>query len=283
MGTKKVILTGSTGLIGKEALIPLKNAGFEVITLNSKTCNLFNKTDVDTFFEKYQADYLLHFAWFTGENYLSSDINKKYLDSSLHMLEQFAKNGGKRAVFAGTCFEYKFKDTPLKESDELCPKTIYAECKVELCQKAADFCNNNNISFGWGRIFYVYGHNEGPTRLTASIINKLKNNQPMQVNYGQLEKDYIFTKDIAQAFTTFLDSDVTGAVNIGTGKAVSLEEYARTAAKLLGKENLLDIKHLETNQPKKIVADISRLRNEVGFVPKYDIYKGLKEIIDAAE
>ena len=105
----------------------------------------------------------------------------------------------------------------------------------------------------------------------------------MQVNYGQLEKDYIFTKDIAQAFTVFLDSHVTGAVNIGTGKGISLEKYSQTIAKILGKEHFLDIKHMETTQPQKIVADISRLKNEVGFVPKYDIYKGLKEIIDAAE
>ena len=283
MSTQKVILTGSTGLIGKEAVLPLKNAGFEVICLNSKICNLFNKTDIVNCFEKFDANYLIHFAWFTGENYLSSEINKKYLDSSLFMLEQFAKNGGKRAVFAGTCFEYQFKDTPLKETDPLDPQTLYAECKVELNKKASEFCSKNGISFGWGRIFYVYGHNEGPTRLTASILNKLKNDQPMQVNYGQLEKDYIFTKDISQAFTTFLNSSVTGTVNIGTGKAVSLEEYARTAAQILGKENLLDIKHLETNQPQKIVADISRLQNEVGFVPKYDIYTGLKEIINAAE
>ncbi len=283
MSTKKVILTGSTGLIGKEAVLPLKNAGFEVICLTSKNCDLFDRANVVTFFEKFKAEYLLHFAWFTGENYLSSEINKQYLDSSLFMLEQFAKTGGKRAVFAGTCFEYQFKDTPLKETDSLEPKTLYAECKVEVNEKATEFCSKNGISFGWGRIFYVYGHNEGPTRLTASILNKLKNNEIMQVNYGQLEKDYIFTKDIAQAFTAFLDSNVTGAVNIGTGKAVSLEEYAQTAARILGKEHLLDIKHLETSQPQKIVADISRLRNEVGYVPKYDIYTGLKEIIDAAE
>ena len=283
MSTKKVIITGSTGLIGKEAVLPLRNTDFDVICLNSQNCDLFTKERVSEFFQDVKAEYLLHFAWFTGENYLSSDINKKYLDSSLYMLKQFAKNGGRRAIFAGTCFEYKFKYSPLKETDELNPQTLYAECKVELCQKATDFCNTNGISFGWGRIFYVYGHGEGPTRLTASIINKLKNNQPMQVNYGQLEKDYIFTKDIAKAFTAFLDSDVTGAVNIGTGKGVSLQEYAQTAARIMGKEHLLDIKHLETTQPQKIIADISRLRNEVGFEPQYDIYKGLKEIIDAAE
>ena len=214
MSTKKVILTGSTGLIGKEAVLPLKNAGFEVICLNSKICNLFNKTDIVNCFEKFDANYLIHFAWFTGENYLSSEINKKYLDSSLFMLEQFAKNGGKRAVFAGTCFEYQFKDTPLKETDPLAPQTLYAKCKVDLNKKASDFCSKNGISFGWGRIFYVYGHNEGPTRLTASILNKLKNDQPMQVNYGQLEKDYIFTKDIAQAFTTFLNSKQEKIVDI---------------------------------------------------------------------
>ena len=55
MNTKRVILTGSTGLIGKEAVQPLKEAGFEIICLNSKICNLFNRANVVNFFEKFKA------------------------------------------------------------------------------------------------------------------------------------------------------------------------------------------------------------------------------------
>ena len=47
--SKKIILTGATGLIGKEVLPLLKKEGFEVLALSSKTCNLFNKTESISF------------------------------------------------------------------------------------------------------------------------------------------------------------------------------------------------------------------------------------------
>ena len=62
MSTKKVILTGSTGLIGKEAVHPLKNAGFEVICLTSKNCDLFDRANVVNFLKnlKLSICYTLH-------------------------------------------------------------------------------------------------------------------------------------------------------------------------------------------------------------------------------
>ena len=70
------------------------------------------------------------------------------------------------------------------------------------------------------------------------------------------------------------------AVNICTGVSVSLAEYAQTVARLLGKENLLDLKNLPTTQPAIIIGDNSRLTNEVGFVPQYTLQEALKEIIN---
>ena len=103
----------------------------------------------------------------------------------MNMLSAFKQNGGRRAVFAGTCFEYKFKDAPLKENDELNPLTIYAKCKVELFKQATEYCIQNGISFGWGRIFYVYGKNENEKRLTPYLINNLKNNKTTEIKCGQ--------------------------------------------------------------------------------------------------
>lgn len=177
---KRVLLTGATGLIGKNAIKPLVDAGFEVfaVSTSSAKCktqnvkwlsgNLLNQSDVADVFERVKPDYLLHFAWDTTPGtYLESDLNYKWLESSLEMLKQFKINGGKRAVFAGTCFEYDFKDAPLKESDKLNPTTVYAKCKAELNKKASEFCKNNGISFAWGRIFYVYGVGEHEKRLAC--------------------------------------------------------------------------------------------------------------------
>uniref|UniRef100_UPI00298DB5A8 dTDP-4-dehydrorhamnose 3,5-epimerase family protein n=1 Tax=Treponema sp. TaxID=166 RepID=UPI00298DB5A8 len=266
---KIVVLTGSTGLIGKEAIVPLQEAGFEVYCLTSKNCNLFDFGAVSRFFEQIKPQYLLHFAWITGGDYLINPINKDYVDASMNMLKEFKKYGGKRVVMAGTCFEYAFKDEPLKESDPLDPQTLYAKCKVELYKEASEYCEKTSISFGWGRIFYVYGHNEKEGRLTQSIISKLQKNEKVTIKYGQLVRDYMYSKDIANAFVKFLDSKVEDIVNICSGKGISLGDFALELAKKLGKTDLLEILNEQTDQPKMVVGNnnllLSLLKNNYNF------------------
>ena len=96
---KKVVLTGSTGLIGKEAKRPLQMAGFEVIDLTRKDCDLLNHNQVENFFKHHKPQYLLHFAWITGNGCLSASVNNDLCDASFFMLKVFCANGGKRRIF----------------------------------------------------------------------------------------------------------------------------------------------------------------------------------------
>lgn len=276
--SKKVILTGATGLIGKEAIPYLKAEGFEVLALSSKKCNLFNKNEIEKVFAEFKPEYLLNFAWCATGDYLTSDLNYKFVDAGMNMLEAFKNNGGRHAVFAGTCFEYDFKPDPLKEDDLLNPLTVYAQCKVDLYKKAAEFCKKNNITLGWGRIFYVYGKNEHEKRLTPYIINNLKNNQPVEIKCGQLIKDYMYTKDIARAFVKILTSKTEGAVNICTGRGISLADYGMAIARKLGKTEYLTVKNEQTSQPPSIIGDNSRL-NALCFTPAYNLEQALDEIL----
>ena len=288
---KKVLLTGVTGLIGKEIIQPLKDLGYEISALtidennpnngvNWIKCNLFDEESVKNAFENVKPTHLLNFAWATTGDYLSSDINLEFVKAGINLLKYFKQNGGKRAVYVGTCFEYKFKDEPLKEYDEVNPLTLYAASKNSLREIAETFCKINEISFGYGRIFYVYGHGENEKRLTAYIINNLKNNQEVVVKNGALIKDYMYTKDIAGGFAAFLDSNVEGIVNMATGKGISLRDYSTYIAKRLGKEKYLIIKEEETNQPKIIVGDNTRLTKEVGYKIKYTFEQAIDEILN---
>jgi nucleoside-diphosphate-sugar epimerase len=288
--SKKVLLTGATGLIGKEAIEPLIKNGFKIYAISSKKqpeqkgvtwfkANLFEADEIKNIFETIKPEYLLHFAWVASGDYLTSDINIKFKDASLNMLKEFHKNGGKRVVMAGTCFEYHFKDTPLKEDDKLNPQTLYAKCKNELREKAQIFCKENDISFAWGRIFYVYGHGENEKRLTAHVANLLKADKTVKITSGPLIKDYMYTKDIALAFVTLLKTNVSGCVNICTGKPISIKEYVSLIASILGKEKLLQFEDNIEGQPKFIVGDSSRLIDEVGYNIQYSLDKALDEII----
>lgn len=277
--SKKIILTGATGLIGKEVLPLLKKEGFEVLALSSKTCNLFNKNEIDSVFKAFRPAYLLNFAWCTTGDYLNSELNYKFLEAGMNMLSAFKQNGGRRAVFAGTCFEYKFKDAPLKENDELNPLTIYAKCKVELFKQATEYCIQNGISFGWGRIFYVYGENENEKRLTPYLINNLKNNKTTEIKCGQLIKDYMYTKDIAGAFVKFIKTDVEGPVNICTGEGISLKDFGKAIAAKLNKVEYLEIRNERTTQPPIITGDNTKLKNCVQYNIKYSLSSALDEIL----
>lgn len=72
---KKVLLTGSTGLIGKEAVSFLQEKKFDVINLTSKNFDLTNLEQIESVIKYNKADYLLHFAWITGGDYLSNSVN----------------------------------------------------------------------------------------------------------------------------------------------------------------------------------------------------------------
>ena len=89
----------------------------------------------------------------------------------------------------------------------------------------------------------------------------------------------MYTKDIAGGFAAFLNSGVTGTVNMCTGRGISLREYSTYIAKKLGKEKYLTIKYEQTNQPPIIVGDNSRLVNEVGYKIQYSFEKAIDEIL----
>lgn len=276
---KKVIVTGINGLIGQYIAYPLKNLGFEVYGLGTKYIKTteFNyiKTDINNanklrkIFNKIEAQYLVHLAW--DMNDLNSNNHFKFLASSINMLDYFKESGGKKIVSIGTCFEYKYKTSPLKESDKLNPDTIYAKCKNYLREISELYCYKNNIDFCWARIFYTYGKNENPKRLFPQIINGLKNNQRVSINHSQLKKDYMFAGDVAKAIALILNAEFSGIINICSGKAVSLKEFALTIAKNMNKENLLELKELDTNEPKIVIGDNSKLIKEIKFENFSDI------------
>ncbi len=287
---KKVFLTGGTGLIGTQTIPFLQKAGFEIyaLTLDENKSengikyvkgNLFDKIQIDNLLSEIRPEYMLHYAWLST-GLFNDNSNFDFLTSSIDLLKSFAKYGGKRVVMAGTYAEYGYHNETLKETMPAEPINIYSQCKDFVHQIAEAYCQNNNISFGWGRIFSAFGKEKDPRRLTSDVINHLKNNQEVVIRSGSLVRDYIYTKDIAAAFVKFLESDVNGVVNICTGKDTSIHDYVMKIAQIMEKENLVVFNEQKSPQQVRVVGDPTRLNKEVGFTPKYSIEQALKEILE---
>ena len=78
--------------------------------------------------------------------------------------------------------------------------------------------------------------------------------------------------DVARAFALLLDSPFEGAVNIGTGAAVTIADVAREAARAAGSLQLLELGALPARggEPDVLLADVERLRG-IGFVPQWSL------------
>ena len=137
--SKKILITGCTGLIGKEVLPYLEEEGYEIYAISRQKCenekinflqgSIFDEVFLKDVFNNIKPEYLLNFAWITGGDYLTNPLNSEYENACLEMLKLFKKEGGKRAVFAGTCFEYKQENKILTEDSPIEPTTLYASTK----------------------------------------------------------------------------------------------------------------------------------------------------------
>ena len=289
--SKTLLLTGATGLIGKELAEPLLAAGFDVHAITIDRTNpdngihwipgsLFDEAFLRDTIASLRPTHLLNMAWATTGDYLTSDVNYSFLAAGIHLARHFAANGGRRAVFAGSCFEFRFADAPLREDGPLEPgRNNYTFCKNALRETAARIFAAHGVSFGYGRIFYVYGRNEAKTRLAGRIVDQLLHGLPVTITAGPLLRDYIYAKDIAGAFSALLDGGVEGAVNICTGRAVSIRDFALAIAREIGREDLVVFADDCANQPPLIVGDNTRLAREVGFTPRYTLAEAAAEIV----
>ena len=290
---KRVLVTGASGLIGREVLQPLLDAGFEVYAISRHTTawpkinwitgNLFDDGFIVRTMRSVKPTHLLNLAWAATGDYLTSEENVRFLSAGVTLARAFAEVGGTRAVYAGSCLEYELRPARLTETSSLdVEKYAYTRCKDELRRQASEIFRSAGVSFCHGRIFYVFGRNEIRTRLTGLVIEKLAHGETVEIRSGPLRRDYVYSRDVAGAFVALLESRAEGVVNICTGRSVSIHDYVLTLAKLLGREDLVSFVNCCAGQPPLIVGDNQRLMSEVGFTPTYDVEDALREVVAAS-
>lgn len=93
-------------------------------------------------------------------------------------------------------------------------------------------------------------------------------------------KDYIYIDDIAEALCDALESRLTGPVNLGSGRGVSILQLAQTLAQLLGADSSLVGKAevLADDPTPTVIADTSRICS-TGWSPKVSLNSGLQNLI----
>lgn len=294
---KRVLVTGANGFIGRHCLEHLQSRGFEIYAVTSKIelpqstqvhwahSNLLEVGATKKLMEQIKPSHLLHLAWdVTPGKFWTSSSNLDWVQASLDLLQQFNSAGGKRVVIAGSCteFDWTWNGTTFNENVPCKPYTLYGASKAGLFQIAQAYCKQVGIKMTWGRIFYLYGPHEYKERFVPSIITRLLSKEPVPCSHGNQIRDFLHVDDVASAFCALLDSDLEGSVNIGAGAGVMLKEIIEEITNELGNKELVQFGALPSpkNDPACLIADVTRLEDELQWKPKYSLQEGLLQTIE---
>ena len=288
----RVLVTGATGFIGSHVTRALVAAGREVHALVRPQANLRRIEDVVPSLHLIRGDLLgpslvtlpssldlcAHLAWYVEPGqYLESPQNNQWVEASLRLARAAKQAGCRRFVAAGTCFEYAPSDQPLSETSPTAPRTAYGWAKLELF----DALQSLDMQVAWLRFFYQYGPFEDERRLVPTVVNGLLRGQRVPLTPGDQVRDYLHVEDVASAVVAVATSQLAGAVNIGSGRPVTVREIALRIGELIGRPDLLGfgLRQYGPSEPVHIVANNAKLRG-TGWSPRLDLDSGLRQTIE---
>lgn len=277
-------MTGATGFVGRHVLGPIVELGYDVHAVHHRASPIevegvtWHRVDLLEEDIPIEASHLLHLAWYAvPRKFWSAPENLRWVEASLRLLRRFAAGGGGRAVVAGTCAEYDWSAGHCVEGvTPLAPIGVYGTCKNALRELLEA---TPGLSSAWGRIFFLYGPFEPPEKLVASVIRALLAGEEVRLSAGAQRRDFLYVADAGAAFARLLDSAADGAVNIGSGQAVAVRDVAERIGRLIGRPELLRFGE-PGNEPPLVVADVGRLREEVGLEPRFALDPGLAQTIE---
>ncbi len=145
----------------------------------------------------------------------------------------------------------------------------------------------HNIDYVILRPANVYGPRQykgGEGAVIATFTYNALNDMDSKVfGDGTQTRDYIYVDDVVEGVLAALDSSQKGVYNIGYGKKVSVLDLLKIIGEVSGKE--MQYKH-EPARPGEVqdsVLDISKIKKDLNWEPKYSLEEGLKKTFDWLE
>jgi UDP-arabinose 4-epimerase len=270
----KFLITGGAGYIGSHTAKLLARSGHEVVVFDNLSRghrdlvrwgpliegDLRDTTLLREALRWIKPDAVIHFAAFAyvGESVTRPGI---YYDNNvagtLSLLRAMTDSGTRNLIVSSTCATYgQPQRMPITEETPQVPLNPYGQSKLMMELMCADFAAAHGLHYMALRYFNACGcdpdgetgerHDPEPHLIPRALMAADGEIDRLDIfgdDYptpdGTCIRDYIHVMDLATAHMAaalhLMDGGASGALNLGTGKGVSVREIIDATAKVTGK------------------------------------------------
>ena len=301
---KTVLITGVSGFIGPHVVEACLKHGLRVVGLDIRpypqsNCDIalpdeFLAGDVRELppSELDSVDYVIHLAFVTNipysiQNPISTTRNN--IEMTAQLLEKATEAKIKKLVFSSTASLYGHNPTPWREDMPSDPDPIepYSWQKLSCEYLCKMWSKCYGLPTATLRLFQVFGENQRPDTAMAAFFRAKQSGKPItltettaQSTFKSGQRDFIYVKEVADAFERACESDKTGGgeiINIGTGKVTTMEDVATAIG---GEVIFIPKRGFEVERHE---ADITRAKELLDWHPKVDVLEWLREFVPTLE
>ena len=295
MARPKVLITGASGFLGTHLLVELVKLKYETLAI-SRSKKKVKSEDPITWLEadlslpatykikvkEFNPDVVIHLAWQDIPDF-SFESSNNNLAQSLEFLSFISSlSNCKKILVSGSSWEINQTQGKSSDGHQIRPVKNFIWAKNSILSWLEKRCLEKDIKFSWFRIFYVYGPRQREESLIPSILKSLKLGKLPPIKTPYASSDYIFVKDVVDAFVLALSKDtISGVYNLGTGKSSSVIEICSLSELIvLGSDkltkNLKENLKLEKETP-NYLTDITKTTHTLGWEPKVSLEEGIEK------
>jgi dTDP-glucose 4,6-dehydratase len=300
------VITGGAGFLGSHLTDRLLAEGHRVIAIDSLiTGNVANIEHLagnknykfichdvtDFIYIPGKVDYVWHFASPASPiDYLRIPIPTLKVGSlGTHNALGLAKDKGAAFILASTseCYGDPLIHPQTEDYwgnvNPIGPRGVYDEAKrfAEAITMAYHryHCMNTHIV----RIFNTYGPrmrlDDG--RVVPAFIGQALTGQPLTIfGDGSQTRSFCYVSDLIDGIFRLMMSDFHEPVNIGNPREMTIRQFAEEILRITGAACQIEHKPLPVDDPKVRQPDITRAKTILGWEPKVDFDKGIRETIE---
>jgi UDP-glucose 4-epimerase len=300
----KILITGGAGFIGSNISDSLIDNGHRVIifdnlssgkklNINKKAIfykgNIFDKKSVLNIFTREKPQIVIHKA-------AQIDVRKSVADpfydaeinilGSINILQACVKNKAKKIIFAssgGTIYGECGKRAPDEKAFPN-PLSPYGIAKNSVENYIKFYSDVYGIEYTILRYGNVYGPRQDPhgeAGVVAIFSARMLNNKPITVfGDGKQMRDYVFVKDVVNANIKALKKGKNQTINIGTAKAVSVNQLVQVMSKAAGYSKKPQYKTKRNGELFKSFLNVNKAKKVLNWKPETKLEKGIEKTVE---